>query len=436
MEFIAEHQISVMLFMSGMCGILAVMTLLSKSLPVKTRAILASMEISAMFLLLFDRFAYKYQGDTSMLGFYMVRISNCMVYALSLVIPFCITRFIINLLKTDVKIVKKPLQLTIADYLFAIGMTLVLADQFIEFYYSFDETNHYYREPFFTVCYCVPLLIVILQEWVIIQNFKKLKRPIAVSMIISIALPTIASVFQIFLYGISITNMVTVLMVCTFHTYALSYITNTAERIMLHELDIYRQSQKKETAMFKETMEALAKAIDAKDKYTRGHSTRVALYSRLIAKKAGLSEEKCEQVYFAGLLHDIGKIGVSNDIINKNSKLTDSEFTLIKTHPELGYQILSTIKNAPYLSEGARYHHERYDGKGYPTGIAGEEIPEIARIIAVADAYDAMTSLRSYNDPLERTSARDEIEKGIGTQFDPKFAQIMLQLMDEEKLVL
>ncbi len=182
--------------------------------------------------------------------------------------------------------------------------------------------------------------------------------------------------------------------------------------------------------LFDQTSEALATAIDAKDKYTHGHSTRVADYSVKIARAVGKSEEECQQIYYAALLHDVGKIGVPDSIINKDGKLTDEEFAQIKLHPVHGNNILSRISEAPYLSIGAQFHHERYDGRGYPSGRKGEDIPEIARIIAVADSYDAMTSKRSYRDPMPQTKVREEIYQGIGTQFDPEFAHQMIDFID------
>lgn len=184
--------------------------------------------------------------------------------------------------------------------------------------------------------------------------------------------------------------------------------------------------------LFGQTSEALATAIDAKDKYTHGHSTRVADYSVKIAQAVGKSDEECKQIYYAALLHDIGKIGVPDYIINKDGKLTDDEFEQIKLHPVHGNNILSRISEAPYLSIGAHYHHERYDGRGYPTGRKGEDIPEIARIIAVADSYDAMTSKRSYRNPMPQTKVREEIYQGIGTQFDPGFARQMIDFIDQD----
>ena len=183
--------------------------------------------------------------------------------------------------------------------------------------------------------------------------------------------------------------------------------------------------------LFEQTATALVSAIDAKDPYSHGHSVRVAEYSRRIGEITGKNEEECAQIYYAALLHDVGKIGIPNAIINKKGKLTQEEYDLIREqHPVIGSQILSSIAEYPFLSVGAHYHHERYDGTGYPDGLKGEEIPEIARIISVADAYDAMTSNRSYRATAPQAQVRAEIEKGSGTQFDPKFADAMLKLID------
>ena len=182
-----------------------------------------------------------------------------------------------------------------------------------------------------------------------------------------------------------------------------------------------------------EVMEALAHTIDAKDEYTKGHSVRVARYSRMLAGKMGLSTEECENVYYMGLLHDIGKIGVPNEIINSKTKLTDEEYNVIKIHPGLGNDILAEIKSRPDLCIGAHWHHERFDGSGYPDGKSGEDIPLPARIISVADSYDAMTSNRSYRDYLSQEKVREELEKNRGSQFDPVVVEAMLQIMDEDE---
>lgn len=191
--------------------------------------------------------------------------------------------------------------------------------------------------------------------------------------------------------------------------------------------------QKEIKDLYIQTVTALSEAVDAKDRYTSGHSRRVAEYSRMLAARMGKTREEQEEIYRAGLLHDIGKIRIPVEIINKESKLTDEEYNIIKVHPVTGYHILRGISGSKLIAICAKYHHERYDGRGYPNGLVGEKIPEAARILGVADAYDAMTSNRSYRNALPQDVVRREIEKGRGTQFDPNIADIMLAMIDEDK---
>ncbi len=179
-------------------------------------------------------------------------------------------------------------------------------------------------------------------------------------------------------------------------------------------------------------VQTLAEAIDAKDTYTNGHSGRVAQYARLIAGRYGYPSGRQDEIYMIGLLHDVGKIGVPDAVISKPGKLTEEEFSQIKSHPVMGERILKQIKEMPQLAVGARWHHERYDGSGYPDGLSGAEIPEEARIVAVADAYDAMTSRRSYRDVLSQEKVTSELQEGRGGQFDPAFADIMLEMIRED----
>ena len=207
-----------------------------------------------------------------------------------------------------------------------------------------------------------------------------------------------------------------------------------------HNLEAEVCKQTKKAVEHRERMErlseeavlCLSKAIDAKDKYTSGHSEHVAKYSQEIARRAGMNESEQKDIFFMGLLHDVGKIGVPDTVINKPGKLTDEEFALIKKHPVIGFEILKDITEMPGIGQGARWHHERYGGGGYPDGIGGEDIPVYARIIGVADAYDAMTSKRSYRGVLPQDVVKKEIEKGIGIQFDSTFAKIMLEMIEED----
>ena len=192
------------------------------------------------------------------------------------------------------------------------------------------------------------------------------------------------------------------------------------------------ESNRKITNLSTQVMMALASAIDAKDTYTNGHSVRVANYSRELARRMKKSSQEINEIYYIGLMHDIGKIGIPSAIITKPGKLTEEEFAIIKSHPTIGSEILENISELPEISIGARWHHERYDGKGYPDGLKGDDISEIARIISVADAYDAMTSRRSYRDMLPQDVVKAEIEKGIGTQFDPVIATYMINMIEED----
>lgn len=197
------------------------------------------------------------------------------------------------------------------------------------------------------------------------------------------------------------------------------------------EDEVRKKTRQIEELTFQSIM-AIARTVDAKDKYTRQHSTRVAKYSKEIAKRSGLfSEEEVDIIYRTALLHDIGKIGIPDSILNKPGRLDDEEFKKMKEHTLIGAKILSEVTLIDDVDKGAKYHHERYDGKGYPQGLVAEEIPIVARIVGVADAYDAMTSDRAYRKRLPEDIVRGELTKGRGAQFDPVFCDIMLGIMDD-----
>ncbi len=200
-----------------------------------------------------------------------------------------------------------------------------------------------------------------------------------------------------------------------------------------HHMKKVEEGQLALEKMNEKIVATIAKTIDARDRYTNGHSQRVAKYALELAKRMGKTEDEQREIYYAALLHDVGKIHIPDAIINKPSRLSDEEFAHIKLHPLSGYYILKDIDEIALISQGAKWHHERYDGNGYPNGLAGRNIPEVARIIGVADAYDAMTSNRIYRNIMPQEKVRAEIEKGKGTQFDPEIADIMLHMIDEDQ---
>ena len=200
------------------------------------------------------------------------------------------------------------------------------------------------------------------------------------------------------------------------------------------QYNVYRARHERDNKIINESMETFIGFIDAKDSYTNGHSRRVAIYTKLIAKEMGFTGEDLDKIYYIALLHDCGKIGIPDNILGKPGKLTNEEFEIIKSHTTRGGEILSNFKSLENAGEGALYHHERYDGKGYPKGLKGEEIPLIARMICAADSYDAMNTSRVYREKLSKDYIISEFENHKGTQFDPKIADIMLSLIKEGKI--
>lgn len=176
------------------------------------------------------------------------------------------------------------------------------------------------------------------------------------------------------------------------------------------------------------TVQALSVAIDAKDQYTRGHSERVAMLSEMLARKIGYNNEDAERIRISGLVHDVGKIGVPEAVLCKPGRLDNDEFELIKQHPSIGYEIMKDIPDLQDILPGVLHHHERWDGKGYPAGLKGEDIPHMARIMAIADTFDAMSSNRAYRSGLSREKVVDEFRKCAGTQFDPDLVEPFLSL--------
>lgn len=183
-----------------------------------------------------------------------------------------------------------------------------------------------------------------------------------------------------------------------------------------------------------ETIATIASMIEAKDSYTKGHSVRVAHYAAMIAKELGWSDEDIQNLKYIALLHDIGKVGIPDNVLNKPGRLTESEFDIIKSHTTIGGDILKDIETISNVDAGSKFHHERYDGTGYPSGLSGNHIPVVARIICIADTYDAMKSKRVYRDSLKPEEIRKELVGGRGTQFDPEMLDVFLKLFDEGKL--
>ena len=210
------------------------------------------------------------------------------------------------------------------------------------------------------------------------------------------------------------------------------FLTRTQVQKTLIKQKYQLEYARKQIKMGNETILSIARTVDAKDSNTSEHSFRVSEYSVAIARKLGYSDDKLENLRQMALLHDIGKIGVPDAILNKPGKLTDEEYEIMKSHVIKGGEILKDFTMINNVNVGAMYHHERYDGTGYCKGLKGEDIPLDARIIGIADAFDAMTANRVYRKKLDINKVIDELKRCSGTQFDPKLVEILLSLIDDK----
>ena len=318
----------------------------------------------------------------------------------------------------------------VADFL------TLLINPFTHLVFEYDAQGNYIHNILFVpVAYGGPFLFFFIGCVYMLVHWTDYKRSQIVTLIIAMVATGILFMVQmLFFDNVLITfyvaSMGLLVIYLSLETPDYEKLLDTMEQ--LHESQTREAVAASKARLSQEMILALSQAVDAKDHYTNGHSARVAEYSREIARRMGKSEREQEEIYFMGLLHDVGKIGVHEDIINKPGKLTDEEFASIKRHTLMGYEILKTITEIPGLSTGARSHHERFDGKGYPDGLSGKDIPEEARIICVADCYDAMNSKRSYSFPRPQAQVREEIIRCRGTQFDPDIADVMIQIIDSD----
>lgn len=435
-EFIRTYQLNMMLLLCGACGMMAILLLITKFMDKKMKWTLIAMEVIAFALLWFDRLAYIYAGDTSHKGYVMVRLSNCAVFVLTSGVVFAFNIYLKNLLGVEkenkAKITSK--RLDVVGVVSFFGMVLAVIGAFTNLYYYFDATNTYHRGRGFLIAYIIPIICPIVQYTVIRQYKKFFSRLIYLSMILYIFVPIICGILQIFTYGISIVNMSMVAVSVSLYIFAYLDINDTVEHAHNLELQNMQGEQKRMQRLFDQTAKAFVSAVEKKDDFAKGNAVKVAEYARKITARCGFDEDHCEKAYYAALLHDVGLIGIPDSVIKNEEDPGKWDIETFRQKPVIGKEILENIKEYPFLSDGAYYSHERYNGTGYPEGLKGEDIPVIARIIAVADAYVTMTSRKRYRDAKPEFVAREAFVKGAGIEFDPEFAGIMVKIIDEESI--
>ena len=431
-EFLLQHQLNLMLALSSVCGTIALFVLIARALPKRLRISLLCLELSSMFLLSFDRMAYIYSGDTSHTGFVMVRVSNFFVFFLTNIVILSFNLYLIDVIKGTGSLEGVSSRLNLCTILSLVGSALVVLSNYTGMYYYFDESNNYHRGHLFILCYLFPVIVPLIQLSVILKKKDKIAKGIYISMVLFIIVPVLASIVQIFAYGLSLTNIFIVDMAILVYVFALMDINNRIENAKLREIEYLKEERMAMQRLFDQTASSFVEAVDSKDNFTRGHSIRVAKYAKILAQTCGKNEKECDEIYYAALLHDIGKVGIPETVLEKGEDRSPEEQEIYKNVTIIGDEILSLITEYPYLRDGAHYVHERFDGKGYPVGLKGEDIPENARIISVADYYDLLTSKKKNRDYYPQFMVREEMVKASGARFDPRFAGAMVSIIDSD----
>ena len=431
-EMIRAHQLDIMLLLCGACSILAFLIIHTRFLPKVRKTILILMEVMAFFLLWFDRMAYIYAGDPSDMGSIMVRVSNFLVFFLTPGMVMGLTLYLIDWIRREGGKKEPPLRLKLCFAASVIGMLLAVLAAFTDLYYYFDEDNLYHRGKYFLIAYIIPVICPVVEFTVVRKHRKIFSKLIYTSIMLYIFVPLICGIIQVFTYGISIVNMAMTLVSLSLYVFTYLDINNTVEHA--HEIELRNMEGEKirMQRLFDQTAKAFVSAVEKKDDFTKGNSAKVAEYARRIAEIAGKDEAECEKVYYTALLHDVGIIGIPDTVIKNEYDPKKWDRELMKQKPLIGREILSCITEYPYLSIGANYSHERYNGTGYPEGLKGDEIPEIARIVAVADAYVTMTTKKRFRDARPFFIAREAFVKGAGEEYDPEFANIMIKIIDQD----
>ena len=432
-DLIRTYQMDIMLLLIASCVTIAVLLLFTDFLSKRSKWIIMLMEITAALLLLFDRMSYLYNGDMSHKGYVLERLSNFFVFFFT-----SQAVFVFNLLLTEFVREKGgeehiPKMLIATGIGSAAGMLLAVIAHFTGLYYYFDESNVYHRGPGFLLCYFVPVFIPILQAVVVIRYREKFGRFIYRSSILFIFIPIIVGIIQIFAYGLSIVNMSIAVSSILMYGYIYRDISETVRRAHELEMQAFEEEKKSMKKLFEQTAEAFAASVEKRDPYLKGHSHRVADYAKRIADAAGKTGDESDYIYFTALLNDVGLSGIPVRLMSKREDLTEREVQILQEKPRLSAELLSNIREYPFLEEGARCSGENYDGSGYPEGLKGDMIPEYSRVVAVANAADMMTIQTADRDPLPYVAVREELLTQAGAKYDPEYASLMVQILDTDK---
>ena len=359
---------------------------------------------------------------------------------------YCLVRYVMAYIYEDFS---KSMLVRVAGIIYAVDLLGILANLIWPWLFYFDKKGQYVHAACFPLCYVFPLLMMLMMIGSIIVRHKYFSRGQFWAVLLINITSIAVAVLQYFVLS-NVLILYAVGALCILNAFFfletpdyqkmkrtmadLEYLQKNLKEEVKKQTLVATQRREKVEQMSFQMIQTLATTIDAKDRYTNGHSSRVSYYAVLLARELGWNEEAVAALRSKGLLHDIGKIGVADVILNKPNRLKRVEYEVIQSHTVVGYEILRDSSFLPGSEEVARSHHERYDGTGYPDGLKGEEIPSEARIVAIADAYDAMNSDRVYRKALSRDIIRRELINGRGRQFDPQYLDVFVRLLDAGRL--
>lgn len=331
---------------------------------------------------------------------------------------------------------KPKIDMRVSRMVFYAYIVLLLINLFTGIIFNFDDGT-YTHGSLYLLNYVFPFYFFGHLAYLNIFKAKFFKRKQLVINTSILIFPVLAIVLQITFptyllsfFGYTLISLTMLFSLETPDFEELEYLRHNLEIEVRNQTAKAEEHAERIAEMSIEIVKTLAETIDAKDNYTNGHSKRVAQYSRLTAEKLGWPEEKIDRLTRAAILHDVGKIGIPDNILLKPGELTPEEFEIIKTHAVKGGKILKNISDLPEAQIVAQYHHERWDGKGYPEQLKGQEIPDIARVVSITDTFDAMNTKRIYRNKLPADEIRRQLMAGSGTQFDPEYLEAFLSVMD------
>lgn len=424
----------VKIYVDSLCllifGVICLYVVLDKKNKTKLSQYFVHISIFSMLMILGDLLNWANSGHTGKLSYFLVWSGLIIYYCSTGFLVYSLILYIGCIMQRHGNVSKIFAKTGLVIALICLGISISSIFSKAVFYVSDD--NLYKRGPLY-IATQFPMFMYLLIVVMMIIYRKLLTKSEAAFIIIYTFLPTVGEFIQLFIPGTTtfipgLTVAIIILFMYVQNEKRFQESEDEKNEIDNARKSIEQSRDLREKQLF-QSMETILSIVEKRELCTNGHARRVGNYTREIAHRMGLDEEYQIEAYYAGLFHDIGMIEIPEEIINKKTELTDEERELVKIHTTSAFHILGKFESYPLIRDAARWHHERMDGKGYPNGLKGENIPLIARIVAVADAYDAMTSNRPYREKLAKNMVEDQFTANAGIQFDPKIVDIMLDMM-------